>query len=305
MAVKWNIEVKRTDNGYYCDPAVVVSMQVRSPLSDLRIPELAAEMYGDGAQRSPAVCQRVYGVPHIYTGNRRKLAIEYINERLLQPGEEPWKLWFVLQNTESVLDSILLANTLNEALPMNALDKAHMYSLALREGCLTQEQLAQRVGKTAAHVSQHLSLLRLGEAEQRAIAAGKIGFAAALDLMGLSKESREAVVASVEAAPEGMTGQEVKALAAAARKEESAPREGGAPPEGGAGKIVMGLGGLRKVLSALAERNGTFLPIANVIDSLLRGQISEDDFEEEWATFVAKLHFDYLEKLKADGKVRP
>jgi len=34
-----------------------------------------------------------------------------------------------------------------------------------------------------------------------------------------------------------------------------------------------------------------------------RNRRSPDYFTEEWMEFLAKLHFDYLEKLKADGKI--
>jgi ParB-like chromosome segregation protein Spo0J len=179
-----------------------------------------------------------------------------------------------------------------------------LYSLALREGSLTQEALAERIGKTAAHVSQHLSLLRLGEVEQRAIADGRIGFSAALDLLSLPQASREQVVATVSASEKPMTGAEVKELTAQVRN--SAP-EGteDAPPSGGAGrrKLAMGLGKFREIMGALGEKDRVFGPLWNAMDGVLYGEISPDDFTEEWMEFLAKLHFDYLEKLKADGKI--
>lgn len=310
MAAKWNIDVRRTDNGYFCDPARVVPMQIRSPYSDLKVAELAEEMLRDGRQKDPGTVRRVDGVPHLLDGNRRLAAIKWIRKHHPELADK-WQFWFVVQDVRSEVDAILTAATLNATMQMGPLDKAHMYSLALREGGtdMTQEILAKRVGKTAAHVSQHLSLLRLGEAEQRAIAAGKIGFAAALDLLGLSKESREQVVAAVESTEGGLTGQEVKELAAQARRAEPAPSAdatGDTPPQGGGGggKIVMGLGKLRKAFSALAEKDGTFLPIANVIDGFLRGDIDEEGLADEWGEFIAKLHYNYMEELKAKGLVR-
>lgn len=305
MAVKWNIDVKRTDNGYYCAPECIVPMQIRSPYSDLKVAELAEEMYRDGKQKDPVTVRRINGAAHILDGNRRLAAIKHINAHLISSADaKPWQVWFVVQEVESELDAVLTAATLNATMAMNPIDRAHMFSLALREGSLTQEQLAQRIGKTAAHVSQHLSLLRLGEAEQRAIAAGKIGFSAALDLLGLPEASREQVVAQVAEQTGPVSGQEVKALVAAARKEASPGGDASTPPSGGAGgKLVVGLGGLRKAFSALAEKDSTFLPIANVVDSFLRGQMGEDDLADEWQTFVQKLLFDHLEKLKSDGLV--
>lgn len=305
MAVKWNIDVKRTDNGYYCAPELVVPMQIRSPYSDLKVAELAEEMYRDGKQKDPVTVRRIGGNPHLLDGNRRRKAVDFINLNLLAEGESPWLLWFVVQEVENELDAILTAATLNATMAMNPIDRAHMFSLALREGNLTQDALAQRIGKTAAHVSQHLSLLKLGETEQRAVAAGKIGFSAALDLLGLPMASREQVVAQVAEQTGPVSGQEVKALVAQARKEASPDGDANTPPTVGAGgKLVVGLGGLRKAFSALAEKDSTFLPIANVVDSFLRGQMGEEDLADEWHEFIQKLLFDHLEKLKEAGKIR-
>lgn len=302
MAAKWNIDVKRTDNGYWCDPDCIVPMQIRSPFSDLKVAELAEEMKRDGRQKDPVTVRRIHGAAHILDGNRRLAAIKHINISL--PQEEKWKVWFVVQDVENELDAILTAATLNATMVMSPLDKAHMYSLALREGNLTQDQLAARVGKTAAHVSQHLSLLRLGEAEQRAIASGKIGFSAALDLVSLPEASRQQVVEAVTSSPEGMTGSEVKELAATVRRESAPPDGGGSDPEGGRRKMVLSPSKFRSIVTGLGERNSSFLPLANVFESLWYGEITEEEFEEEWATFVAKLHFDYFEKLKADGRIK-
>ena len=305
MAANWTIDVKRTDNGYYCDPDCIVPMQIRSPLSDLKVTQLAEEMLRDGRQKDPVTVRRIHGAAHILDGNRRLAAIKHINTHLLEAGAKPWTVWFVVQEVANELDALLTAATLNATMPMNPLDRANLYSLALREGSLTQEALAERIGKTAAHVSQHLSLLRLGETEQRAIADGRIGFSAALDLLSLPTASREQVVAAVVASPEGMSGAEVKELTAQVRN--SAP-EGAedAPPAGGAGrrKLAMGLGKFREIMGALGEKDRVFGPLWNAMDGVLYGEISPDDFTEEWMEFLAKLHFDYLEKLKTDGKIK-
>jgi ParB/RepB/Spo0J family partition protein len=311
MAAKWNLTVRRTDNGYYCDPNGIVPMQIRSPFSDLKIAELAGEMYRDGKQRDPGTVRRIAGVPHILDGNRRLAAVKYINAELLAEGEQPWEFWFVCQEVKNELEAVLTAATLNATMPMNPLDKAHMYQLAIREGNLTQDALAERIGKTAAHVSQHLSLLRLGEAEQTAIANGRIGFAAALELLGLSKESREQVVAQVTNADTPMSGTDIKELTVAARKAESADRspspegEGDTPPSGGVRrKLALSASKFKDVINSLGERNVSFLPLANIFDMLWYGEITEQDLEDEWATFVAKLHFDHLEELKKAGRIK-
>ena len=302
MAAKWTINVRRTDNGYWCDPEGIAPMQIRSPFSDLKVAELAEEMKRDGRQKDPVTCRKVAGMPHLLDGNRRLAAVKHINSRLLAEGEQPWQVWFVVQDVENELDAILTAATLNATMIMSPLDKAHMYALALREGNLTQEQLAARVGKTAAHVSQHLSLLKLGEAEQRAIASGKIGFSAALDLVSLPEASRQQVVEAVTSSPEGMTGSEVKELAATVRREEAGANSDAG--EASRRKMVLSPSKFRSIVTGLGERNSSFLPLANVFESLWYGEITETEFEEEWAEFVAKLHFDYFEKLKADGHIK-
>lgn len=301
MAAKWNIDVRRTDNGYWCDPEMIVPMQIRSPFSDLKIAELAEEMLRDGRQKDPVTVRRIHGAAHILDGNRRLAAIKHINTLL--PAEAKWKVWFVVQDVENELDAILTAATLNATMVMSPLDKAHMYALALREGNLTQDALAERLGKTAAHVSQHLSLLRLGETEQRAIAEGKIGFSAALDLVSLPEASRQQVVEAVTSSEKPMTGSEVKELAAAARRDGCDASD--APSEaGGRRKMVLSPSKFRAIVNGLGEKNSSFLPMANVFESLWYGEITEHELEEEWAEFVAKLHFDYFEKLKADGRIK-
>jgi ParB family chromosome partitioning protein len=104
---------------------------------------------------------------------------------------------------------------------LNALEEAEGYSRLLDEFGLTQEALAQAVGKSRAHIANTLRLLNLPPVIQQAVRAGTVtaGHARAL----LAHPSPEAALAQVVS--QGLSVRQTEALAARKPPADTAPEE--------------------------------------------------------------------------------
>jgi ParB family chromosome partitioning protein len=81
---------------------------------------------------------------------------------------------------------------------LHPLEEAAAYQQLINDFSLTHEQVAQRVGKSRANVTNTLRLLQLGEAAQSALASGQISAGHARSLLGLTDpEAQAAMVARV------------------------------------------------------------------------------------------------------------
>ncbi len=111
----------------------------------------------------------------LIAGERRFRALQ-----LLDRGEA---LAFVRQVSDA--QSMVLALTENiQRAELNAMEIAHGFALLAEEG-LTHQEIAQRVGKSRAAVTNHLRLLQLPEMVRAALLAGKLDAGHARALLAL------------------------------------------------------------------------------------------------------------------------
>lgn len=100
------------------------------------------------------------------------------------------------------LEIALVENVQREDL--SPIEQARAYKKLSEELGLTQEMVAERVGKSRAHIANIVRLLDLDEAVQEMVADGRISFGHARALLGLEDRRRQASLAE-EIAREGLS----------------------------------------------------------------------------------------------------
>lgn len=70
---------------------------------------------------------------------------------------------------------------------LNPVEEARAYEMLIQEGDLTQEQVAERVGRDRSTVTNYLRLLKLPEAVQQYLVDGRLGMGHARALLGLDE----------------------------------------------------------------------------------------------------------------------
>ena len=119
-------------------------------------------------------------------------------------GERRWRAASI---AELELVPVLLQDDVNDRLSLeqavvenlhrvdlHALEEAAAYQQLVDEFDLTHDQVAQRVGKSRAYVTNTLRLLQLGEAAQSALASSQITAGHARALLGVSDPSAQATL---------------------------------------------------------------------------------------------------------------
>ncbi len=154
----------------------------------------------------------------------------------LVAGERRWRAVqrLGLQTVPAIIretaDDVLLRDALLENLhraALNPLEEAAAYSQLLNDFGCTQEQLAERIGRSRPQVTNTLRLLRLPTSVQRRVAAGVISSGHARALLALdSPEQMDALAARVVA--EGLSVRSVEEIVAVG--EGSAPNPGRRQP---------------------------------------------------------------------------
>lgn len=153
--------------------------------------------------------------------------------------------------SESLLRDALLEN-LHRA-NLNPLDEAAAYAQLLDDFGATHEQLASRLGRSRAHVSNTLRLMHLPPAVQRRLAAGVLSAGHARAILGLPDAAAQERVAARVAA-EGLSVRAVEELVAVG-PDGSKPRRPRRRPTAGSQ--------FPEVAAALAERWDTRVRIAS------------------------------------------
>lgn len=116
---------------------------------------------------------------------------------------------------------------------LNALEEAAAYHALIEDHGLTHEEVAQRVGKQRATISNTLRLLQLPSSIQHLLVAGRLSAGHARALLGTPDRSRQESIAA-QAADEGLSVRAVEELVRAALRPAevvTAP----VPPDGVAG----------------------------------------------------------------------
>ncbi len=120
---------------------------------------------------------------------------------------------------------------------LHPLEEAAAYQQLIDEFDLTHEQVAQRVGKSRANVTNTLRLLQLGEAAQAALASGQLTAGHARSLLAIADPTQQAAMVarviheelSVRATEEAVRQFLEPKLAVVSEEESSEPLVSGAP----------------------------------------------------------------------------
>ncbi|MFI6447601.1 ParB/RepB/Spo0J family partition protein [Kitasatospora sp. NPDC050543] len=116
-----------------------------------------------------------------------------MGERRLRASKEAGleKIPAIIRATE---DDRLLLDALLENLhraELNPLEEANAYDQLLRDFSCTQEELADRIGRSRPHITNTLRLLRLSPTVQRNVAGGVLSAGHARALLGLSDNEQQ------------------------------------------------------------------------------------------------------------------
>jgi len=162
--------------------------QPRVQFDDGRLEELAQSIKSNGIIQ-PIVVRKVGDAYHIIAGERRWRAAQRagllkvpVVVRDVAPGHE-----------QSVLEMALIENIQRENL--NPIDEALAYRRLADEFHLTQEAIANAVGKDRATVANFVRLLRLPDEVRAEVASGSLSMGHARALLALPDEANQRRVA--------------------------------------------------------------------------------------------------------------
>jgi ParB family chromosome partitioning protein len=161
------------------------TFQPRTNIDDGRIEELARSIKSNGIIQ-PIVVRRVEGGYEIIAGERRWRAAQRAG--LL-------KVPVVVRDIphDKLLAAALIENIQREDL--NPIEEAHAYRRLADEFHLTQEQIAETVGKDRSSVANHLRLLKLPHEVRSNLGSGALSMGHARALLGLADEAAQLRVA--------------------------------------------------------------------------------------------------------------
>jgi ParB family chromosome partitioning protein len=176
-------------------------LQPRAHFDEMRLDELARSLRASGVIQ-PLVARRRGNRYQIIAGERRWRAAQRAG--LL-------KVPVVLREVpdEKLLEVALIENLQREDL--NPIDEALAYKRLVEEFHLTQEQIADAVGKDRASVANHLRLLKLPTEVRQLVAGQALSMGHARALVGLDDQARMKTAAR-EAVDRHLSVRETEAL---------------------------------------------------------------------------------------------
>lgn len=163
------------------------SLQPRTKFDEAQLEELAQSIISNGIIQPLLVRPINGGQYQIVAGERRWRAAQRAN---LQ------KVPCVVREIpdDKVLELALIENIQRQEL--NAIEEAHAYKRLIETLGLTQETLAQRVGRDRTFITNYLRLLRLPEEIQHFVEEGKITMGHARALLGIDDAAIQLKVAN-------------------------------------------------------------------------------------------------------------
>jgi ParB family chromosome partitioning protein len=190
--------------------------QPRTHMDDARIDELSLSIKSQGIIQ-PIVVRRVDSGYEIIAGERRWRAAQRLG--LL-------KVPVVVRDIpeERLLAVALIENIQREDL--NAIEEAHAYKRLADEFHLTQEQIAEAVGKDRATIANTVRLLRLPQEIRASVASGALTMGHARALLGLTDEHAQLTLAR-EIVARSLSVRETEALIRKSQTAEPKPE----PPQ--------------------------------------------------------------------------
>jgi ParB family chromosome partitioning protein len=190
--------------------------QPRTSMDDAKIEELARSIRGNGIIQ-PIVVRKVGGEYEIVAGERRWRAAQRAG--LL-------KVPVVVRDIpeDRLLAVALIENIQREDL--NPIEEAHAYRRLADEYRLTQEQIADAVGKDRSSIANYLRLLKLPQEVRANLGSGVLSMGHARALLGLADEAAQLRV-SRDVVAKSLSVRETEALV----KKAAEPRPAKAAPE--------------------------------------------------------------------------
>jgi ParB family chromosome partitioning protein len=170
-----------------------------------------------------------------------------MGERRLRASKEAGlaKIPAVIRETadENMLRDALLENLHRSDL--NPLEEASAYQQLLEDFGITQEELANRIGRSRPKITNSIRLLKLPAEVQRKVAAGVLSAGHARALLAIENSARQLELAN-KVINEGLSVRSLEEIVAIAK-----------PDRGGKGKVRPG--GRQDMLKGLAEQVGDYL----------------------------------------------
>jgi ParB family chromosome partitioning protein len=193
--------------------------QPRRRFEQERLQELSESIRSKGMLQPVIVRPAASGGFELVAGERRWRAAQMAG--LL-------KVPAIIRKTEDdqLLELALIENLQREGL--NPIEEATAYQAMINELDLTQEDVAERVGKQRATIANVLRLLNLPEAVQELIKLGQLSPGHAKPLVALA-DSRSQIELAQRVIREGLSVRQVEALVAKAVKPAGVKRTGGGP----------------------------------------------------------------------------
>jgi ParB family transcriptional regulator, chromosome partitioning protein len=155
--------------------------QPRTHIDDQRIDDLSRSIRSNGIIQ-PIIVRRVDGGYEIVAGERRWRAAQRVG--LL-------KVPVVVRDIpeDQLLAVALIENIQREDL--NPIEEAHAYRRLADDFHLTQEQIADAVGKDRSSIANYVRLLRLPQEVRANLASGALSMGHARALLGIADEARQ------------------------------------------------------------------------------------------------------------------
>lgn len=164
------------------------NLQPRTRFDEAQLAELAQSIKANGIVQ-PILVRKIGGEKYqLVAGERRWRAAQ-------QAGLQ--KVPAVIREVpdERMLELALIENIQRQEL--NAIEEAHAYKRLIETLGLTQETIAQRVGRDRTFVTNYLRLLRLPEDIQQLVEENKISMGHARALLGIDDPDKQRKLASV------------------------------------------------------------------------------------------------------------
>jgi ParB family transcriptional regulator, chromosome partitioning protein len=192
------------DNTVDIDRIVANPLQPRRVFDEAKIAELAASIRQQGIIQPLVVRRNGSGDYELIAGERRLRAAR-------QAGLDKVPVVVREAAADASLELALMENLQREDL--NAIEEAEGYKKLQEEFGLSQEQIAEKMGKSRPAVANALRLLGLPKQVRDEIAAGRLPAGQARALLGLGSEAA-IIAAAREVIAKGLTARATEKLAA-------------------------------------------------------------------------------------------
>jgi ParB family chromosome partitioning protein len=217
------------------------ALQPRKQFSEESLRELADSIREQGIVQ-PLIVREQNGFYELIAGERRWRAAQ-----LLQLPEVP----IITREADdrAVLELALIENLQRENL--NAIEEAHGYAQLAEQFRLTQEEIAQKVGKSRAAVANATRLLKLPVSVQGYVRDGRLSVGHAKVILGLDDE-RQQVIAAERAIKEALNVRQTEGLVAKLQSRGSRTGDRARPTA-----VVPVAANIARLEDKLRERFGT------------------------------------------------